>query len=144
MEGELASDTEGELFHAVMCAVELHSEVVNGGFNQYYFNSGGDRADCARRTFDLLGADRIADLVKRANACCATNRDRLNLLWVDRTKKGFLASYKEKFFDSFDTEYCALMENDQQLYTLIGTYIKQHPQEFLSVGENGAQHQIGK
>lgn len=34
--------------------------------------------------------------------------------------------------DAFDDEYYALMKGDRRLYTLIGTYIKQHPQEFLT------------
>lgn len=39
---------------------------------------------------------------------------------------------RKKNFDVFDSEYYALMKNDKQLYPLIGTYIKQHPQECLT------------
>jgi hypothetical protein len=46
--------------------------------------------------------------------------------------EGFSYGYKEKLFDTLDEEYYALMKNDKQLYTLIGTYIKQHPQDFLT------------
>lgn len=130
--GELASDTECEIFDAIMCAVELHSEVLNGGFNQYYYNSDGERAECARNTFILLGADRVADVVKHANECYAIYRSKLHAVWQDETKESFVLGYKEKLFDAFDTEYYALMRNDKQLYGLIGTYMKQHPQEFLA------------
>ena len=131
IDGELASDMENEVFDSIMCAVELHAEVINGGFNQYYYNSGGERAQKAEDTFVKLGADRIADVVKRANNQYAANRDELQSVW-DGTKERFAHGYKEKLFDAFDDEYYALMRNDRQLYTMIGTYIKQHPQEFLT------------
>lgn len=57
-------------------------------------------------------------------------RDELQSVW-NRTKEGFAHGYNEKIFDAFDTEYYFLM-NDKQLYTLIGTYIKEHPQDFLT------------
>lgn len=128
---ELDADIETVEFDNIMCAVELHAEVINGGFNQYYYNSGGERAQKAEDTFVKLGADRIADVVKRANNQYAANRDELQSVW-DGTKEGFAHGYKEKLFDAFDDEYYALMKNDRQLYTMIGTYIKQHPQEFLT------------
>lgn len=131
IDGELVGDMESEVFDGIMCAVELHAEVVNGGFNQYYYNSGGERAERAGEPFAKLGATRIAELVKRANGRYAACREELQSRW-DGTKEGFAHGYKEKIFDAFDGEYYALMKGDRQLYTLIGTYIKQHPQEFLT------------
>lgn len=131
IDGELASDMESEVFDGIMCAVELHAEVRNGGFNQYYYNSGGERAERAGDTFVKLGATPVADVVQRANAQYAASRDELHSIW-DGTKEGFSYGYKEKIFSAFDTEYYALMKSDRQLYTLIGTYIKEHPQEFLT------------
>ena len=73
----------------------------------------------------------IANVVKRANKQYAANRDELHSIW-DGTMKSFFYGYKEKIFNAFDDEYYALMKNDKQLYTLIGTYIKQHPADFLT------------
>lgn len=131
IDGELATDVESEVFDNIMCAVELHAEVVNGGFNQYYYNSGGERAERAENTFAKLGAMQIADVVKRANEQYAASRDELHSI-CNGTKEGFSHGYKEKIFDALDDEYYALMKNDKQLYTLIGTYIKQHPKDFLT------------
>lgn len=133
IDGELASGMEfREVFDDIMCAVELHGEVFNGGFNQYYYNTDGERSARARNTFLRLGADRIADVVKRADEQYAACRSRLQAAWKDGTKKSFGIGYKEKLFDAFDDEYYALMKNDKQLYELIGEYIKRHPQEFLT------------
>lgn len=65
--GEWESDVECKALDSMMCAVELHAEVFNGGFNQYYYNSGGERSERARETFIKLGAVEVADLVRRAN-----------------------------------------------------------------------------
>ena len=131
IDGELAADMESQEFDNIMCAVELHAEVINGGFNQYYYNSDGKRAERAENTFVKLGAMKIANVVKRANKQYATNRDELHSIW-DGTMKSFSYGYKKKIFNDFDDEYYALMKNDKQLYTLIGTYIKQHPADFLT------------
>ena len=129
--GELARDVECKAFDSIMCAVELHAEVINGGFNQYYYNSDGERAERARETFIKLGAMEVADLVRRAHEQFASCRNELHSEW-DGTMQGFAYGYNEKVFDLFDDEYYILMKNDKQLYTLIGTYIKQNPQEFLT------------
>ncbi len=86
IDGELASDMENKVFDSIMCAVELHAEVINGGFNQYYYNSGGERAQKAEDTFVKLGADRIADVVKRANNQYAANRMNCNRYGTERRK----------------------------------------------------------
>lgn len=131
IDGELAADMESKEFDSIMCAVELHSEVINGGFNQYYYNSGGERAERAENTFVKLGAIQIANVIKQANEQYAANRNELHSIW-DGTMEGFSQGYKKKIFDAFDDEYYALMKNDKQLYMLIGTYIKQHPADFLT------------
>lgn len=124
---ELDADIETEVFDSIMCAVELHAEVINGGFNQYFYNS-DERAE---NTFIKLGAMQIADIVRLAINQYVANRDKLHLIW-NGTMEGFSYGYKEKLFDTFDEEYYAVMKNDKQLYTLIGTYIKEHPQNFLT------------
>lgn len=131
IDGELDADIETKEFDNIMCTVELHAEVINGGFNQYYYNSDGERAERAENTVVKLGAMQIADVVRRANKQYAVNRDKLHSIW-NGTMEGFSYGYKEKLFDTFDDEYYALMKNDKQLYTLIGTYIKQHPQYFMT------------
>lgn len=128
---ELDTDIETVEFDNIMCAVELDAEVINGGFNQYFYNSDGERAELAENTFVKLGAMQVADVVGRAIKQYVANRDKLHSIW-NGTMEGFSYGYKEKLFDTLDEEYYALMKNDKQLYTLIGTYIKQHPQDFLT------------
>lgn len=137
---ELSKETYSEAFDALMCAVELHSEVFNGGFNQYYYNTDGERAECAHSMFVRWGADRVARIVDDANRCYASNRDERQAVW-DGTLKGFSRSYQNDPFARFDREYYASMKNDKQLYELIGNYIKHHPEEFLTDEPGPAHHQ---
>ncbi len=46
----------------------LEADVNNGGFDQYYLNSSGDRASYAPAALRTIGADATAVIVQRANA----------------------------------------------------------------------------
>jgi hypothetical protein len=46
--------------------IELDIEVVNGGFNQYFFNSGGDNAEEALKALKEIGAEKSASITKQA------------------------------------------------------------------------------
>ena len=100
---ELDADIEAEEFDNIMCAVELNAEVINGGFNQYFYNSDGERAERAENTFVKLGAMQVADVVRRAIKQYAANRDKLHSIW-NGTMEGFSYGYKEKLFDTLDEE----------------------------------------
>src|SRR5688572_28591093 len=50
---------------------ELEAEVNNGGFNQYFFNSTGDRARGAPAALRSIGASNAAAIVDRALASFA-------------------------------------------------------------------------
>jgi hypothetical protein len=47
---------------------ELEGEVNNGGFDQYFYNSGGDNTAEVIQALELIGAVRMADTVNRAAA----------------------------------------------------------------------------
>jgi len=47
---------------------ELESEVNNGGFHQYFFNSSGDNARHCVSALESIGAMNFAALVKQANS----------------------------------------------------------------------------
>lgn len=53
---------------AVVLADQLDGEVNNGGFDQYFLNSSGDGAALAPAALRLLGQEKVAQMVERANA----------------------------------------------------------------------------
>jgi hypothetical protein len=54
-----------QLLHAIW---HLEGDVNNGGFDQYYFNSGGDQAKIAPSMLRAIGAECMATIVETANA----------------------------------------------------------------------------
>lgn len=111
-------------------AVDLDGEVRNGGFNQYYYNS-GENLRLAAESFARIGAEDVAEVVRRANACFEANSQRLVESYWDGTMKGFANSYKEKLFDDFDREYDALMK-DGRLFELLDKFVRSHAGDFIT------------
>lgn len=64
LEAALARLTEGQ--RATYAVEQLQMEVANGGFDQYFFNSGGDLAPEALEGLRLLRLDAFAALLQRA------------------------------------------------------------------------------
>lgn len=116
---ELDTDIETVEFDNIMCAVELDAEVINGGFNQYFYNSDGERAERAENTFVKLGAMQVADVVGRAIKQYVANRDKLHSIW-NGTMEGFSYGYKEKLFDTLDEEYYAFMGHKTIGHNVVG------------------------
>lgn len=116
---------------AFVSMMMLDGEVRNGGFNQYYYNTCDDRRN-AERAFAAAGAADAAQLVRRANDCFEANRARLEALW-DGTMKGFSASYREKFFDAFDSEYYALMQGGC-FERLLAEFVRSRAEDFVTRG----------
>ncbi len=50
----------------VVAIAELRTEVNNGGFDQYFFNTGGDHAETALEAAALVGTQPLVDVLGRA------------------------------------------------------------------------------
>lgn len=123
------AEDANESQHDFVAMVMLDGEVRNGGFNQYYYNTGEERQRAAE-AFARAGAEDAAALVRRAGECFEANRERLAELW-DGTMKGFSESYKEKLFDGFDSEYYALMGKGR-FYALLAEFVRSRPEDFVT------------
>ena len=84
---------------AVYALYILAGEVDNGGFNQYYYNTGAEAAAYLPEACELVGAPKYADLVRRANACYEREKlaDR-----QDGSLEGFCASYENNPLEAYD------------------------------------------
>lgn len=94
----------------------LQCEVMNGGFNQLYFNSSGQFADLMPRALQLIGANQFADVVTRANN---TYKEEYNKIteFQDGSLEGFSKSYEDNPLNKLDEEFYNLQkaENLDQL-----------------------------
>jgi hypothetical protein len=57
-----------ELERVIVTLWWLEADVNNGGFDQYFFNSGGNYAQFAPHALRTIGAPKMAAIVERANA----------------------------------------------------------------------------
>ena len=107
----------------------LEAEVNNGGYNQFYFNPSGQYSKHLPEPLRLVGAEKFADLTKRANETFE-NENRKITQYQDGTLEGFSKSYDDNPLNRFDMEFYDLYktENLQQLQV---DFIRDHKTDFI-------------
>ncbi|MBO5995408.1 MAG: DMP19 family protein [Firmicutes bacterium] len=106
---------------------ELQMEVMNGGFDQYFFNSSGNNWRKAIVACKEIGADKIADLLVKATEIIGcelpededTRQDNMNEL----TKEG----YEDELDELDDIFY----EDEEYIDELVYAYCKKHSDKFI-------------
>jgi hypothetical protein len=110
------------------------SEVDNGGFHQYFWNSTGIVAPEALAGFRLIGASRLAELLDAAmkvfpggapSGDCAE-------------RQVALESIGGEPFRPLEDELYEL-EKEDGLFKLTAAYVRSHPDEFFEPGSDGAR-----
>jgi len=102
---------------------ELESEVNNGGFHQYFYNSSGALAPNIVSALKILGAEAVADIAQRAlnavgNAITSWSDDAVRLASVNR-----LSSEAREILENLDQEYYKCPED---LTPLLYKYVAEH------------------
>ncbi len=107
----------------------LEAEVNNGGYNQFYFNSSGQFYKHLPDVLKLVGADKFADLTKRANDIYEKENSKITK-HQDGTLECFSKSYDDNPLNKFDDEFYKLydIENLQQIQV---DFIRKHKTEFI-------------
>jgi len=114
---------------AIFVIWELETEVNNGGFNQYYFNSSGQYAKLTPNALQLVGAKQFADLMSRANEIYQKNYDKI-IKDQDGTLDGFSKSYKGNPLNKLDEEFYKLY-NNEKLESIQISYIRKNKDQFI-------------
>ena len=109
----------------------VEAEVINGGFNQYFWNSAGQLAIEAHDGFVMLGADRYAAIMRDAIATAANSTPEWRKLYQCGTLDAFIKSYKTTTLDVLDQRFYKL-QGEVSLRTLYGAYIKAHIADFVT------------
>ena len=105
----------------------VDSEVNNGGFNQFFWNSSSDYVDEARVGFDLIGAGEQRALLDEAVARFEEHFEQLRPFYERNTIEAFSASYDEQLFDDLDQRYF-----DIDTQALQVAYTRRHPEDFTT------------
>jgi Domain of unknown function (DUF4375) len=107
----------------------LESEVNNGGYNQFYFNSSGQFYKHLPEALKFIGANKFADLTKQANDTFLRENSKITQ-HQDGTLEGFSKSYDDNSLNKFDQQFYKLYktENLQQLQV---DFIRKNKTEFI-------------
>lgn len=106
----------------------VETEVDNGGFNQYFFNSAGRLADIALAGFRTLGATEHERLMREAIAVYERMRPRLDSAREAGTMEAFSETYEGGEFEAIDRRFYDL---DTDLSALRIQYIRTHLDQFV-------------
>jgi hypothetical protein len=106
----------------------LEGEVNNGGYNQFYFNSGGQFYKHLPDALQRVNAMKTADLTLAANNTYEKYSDNIKK-HQDGTLEGFSKSYEDNPLNAFDEQFYALskIENLQKLQV---KFIRKHKSDF--------------
>ena len=83
---------------------EVETEVNNGGFNQFFLNSAGDRASATAAALRSIGAERMASIVDRATSSFPDGPP------ADR-------SVRQSLLEEIDPDAVLFEELDQEFYS---------------------------
>ena len=118
----------GPGFSAVYFLSIQDAEVLNGGFYQFFYNSGREAVLRAREGADLLGLPALAAATSRALEIEERERAKMARVKADGTIEAFFESYQEVSFEPADEAYLAL---DLKLSPIIIAFIRSHPDLFV-------------
>jgi hypothetical protein len=107
----------------------LESEVDNGGFNQFFWNSSGQFAQDALDGFKLLHADELANLTGAAIAIAQREAPLRQKFQAQGTIEAFSESYKHTSLDELDKQFYKL---DDGLSKRRVAYVRAHPEQFTT------------
>lgn len=107
----------------------LEAEVNNGGYNQFYFNSSGQFTTHLSESLRLVGANKFAELTKRADDTFEKENPKITQ-HQDGRLEGFSKSYDDNALNKFDDEFYNLYKTENLQQTQI-EYIRANKKEFI-------------
>ncbi len=117
-----------ESFRGVFATWWLEAEVNNGGFNQYFWNSYGYWAEDAISAFYDYGADKYAEVAKKAVSKFLAEAETHKEFRELGTLEAFSASYKHTELGNLDNEFWDIEEDLSKLRI---SYIRKYPEKFI-------------
>jgi hypothetical protein len=107
----------------------LEAEVNNGGYNQFYFNSSGQFYKRLPDVLKLVGANKFADLTKRANETFEKENPKITQ-HQDGTLEGVSKSYDDNPLNKYDDEFYDLYKTEN-LHQFQVDYIRKNKTDFI-------------
>ena len=105
---------------------ELESQVMNGGFGQYFSNWGGDTASYAPLALERIGALKCAAIVREALQVVSGEP----LASDHTTRSSLVSTLGEPALARLDALDSQFFEYPDNLTELLYEFVRQHPQQF--------------
>ena len=121
---DFASQSPPQKVFSALWAVE--SEVNNGGFSQYFFNSSNESAHFVAEALEIIGAPETADICRRAIAVAFPEGLPQSEEAIRAAAADFSAEIRQ-MLEPLDQEFFSYPHD---LTDLLFTYVSQHPEEF--------------
>jgi len=109
----------------------VESEVNNGGFSQYFFNSSAETAGFVTEALDAIGAPKTADICRRAIAAAFPNGLTSDQEAIRSAASDFSDDIEGKL-DALDREFYRCPHD---LTQLLFAYVSEHPEDFGKLPE---------
>ena len=106
----------------------VESEVNNGGFSQYFSNSGGESASFVVEALETVGAPETAGICKRAIA----------VAFPSGLPRSAAADFPDEVLEKLEPLDQEFFSYPHDLTDLLFTYVSEHPQEFGLLPEEDA------
>jgi len=116
-------------FRAFYCSWEIEAEVLNGGFNQYFWNSSSQNAERAVAALREQGDATAADLVEQAIRVAIVELPEMCAYLKAGTIEAFSESYKFTSLNDFDEPFWRRAE---VLPALRIAYVRSHAEAFVT------------
>ncbi|MDO8941797.1 MAG: DUF4375 domain-containing protein, partial [Desulfobacterales bacterium] len=112
---------------AVYFVSNMDVEVNNGGFYQFFYNSGRGAVTLAREGAELMGLPALSAVVSQALQIEETERSKMAKLKENGTLEAFFESYNDISFDPADDEFMNLKIDFKKV---IASWIRSHGELF--------------
>jgi hypothetical protein len=100
-----------EALQAWYIAFVVDAEVLNGGFNQLFFNPSGELTPAAPAAFEFMAMPKAAALISRALELLDQHAPALEAAHASGTLEAFMETYLDQPFSVLDEEYCSHEED---------------------------------
>lgn len=107
----------------------VEAEVLNGGFNQYFWNSSSEFAEVTADALKDIGDTVASDLMQRALKTAKSEIPAISKYKKQGTPQAFSDSYKETKLNEFDSPFWKRAEAFPALRI---RYVREHPNLFLT------------
>jgi hypothetical protein len=115
---------------ALYMLFEVDGDVQNGGFSQFYFNSGGSFAEDVPAAARAIGADRYARLAEAANRVLMGGRT-FAVPREQPPREARLEGLPEEAFARVEDAWSNPPAGEPDLDVLAARYVRAHPHMFL-------------